>query len=120
MAKARPSKTSEADGDDAPPRFEQALGGLEQAVKRLESGELSLDDALACYEQGLKQIIYCRTLLDDAERRVALLTGVNGDGSPATTPYDATATYDPKAAEPSSGRPRPAATPADDDDDAPF
>jgi exodeoxyribonuclease VII small subunit len=70
-------------------RFEQALQQLQQAVEALEGGELGLDASLARYEQGVRLLGRCRALLDGAERRVALLTGVDGEGRPETAPFDA-------------------------------
>jgi exodeoxyribonuclease VII small subunit len=117
-------------GTETPPRFETALSGLEQAVRKLEGGDLPLDDALACYEQGLALVIQCRGLLTEAERKVALLTGVREDGVPETAPFDASATFQPEAAEKpriarEPARPKVVAMPPpmpvdDDDDDAPF
>lgn len=76
------------------PNFEEALRGLERAVAALESGELGLDDALKHYEEGLVHLGRCKALLDHAERRVALLTGVDTDGTPQTVPFDAGPTLD--------------------------
>jgi exodeoxyribonuclease VII small subunit len=69
------------------PRFEDALGKLQESVARLEAGELDLSDALACYEQGIGQLKVCYELLEDAERRIELLCGVDAEGNPTTTPY---------------------------------
>ena len=78
------------------PRFEQALGGLRKTVEALESGDLGLDEALARYEEGVRLLGRCKALLDGAERKVSLLTGVDPDGSPCTEPFDATATVAPE------------------------
>jgi len=76
----------EGDGSP-PPRFEDALGKLQESVARLEAGELDLSDALACYEQGIGQLKVCYELLEDAERRIELLCGVDAEGNPTTTAY---------------------------------
>jgi exodeoxyribonuclease VII small subunit len=78
--------------DSSELNFEDALERLESVVGALEGGELGLDDALAQYEQGVRLLVRCRALLENAERKVALLTGVDEDGSPLTAPFDATAT----------------------------
>ena len=56
-----------------PQTFEQALKTLEDAVARLERGQLPLDEALACFEQGVRSASRCRELLRDVESRVELL-----------------------------------------------
>ena len=79
---------ADQEGDRSPPpRFEDALGKLQASVARLEAGELDLSDALACYEQGIGQLKVCYELLENAERRIELLCGVDAEGNPTTTPY---------------------------------
>jgi exodeoxyribonuclease VII small subunit len=80
--------------------FEAALEKLERSVEELEGGELGLDGALAEYEQGVRLLAYCRGLLDGAERRVALLTGLDDSGGPETSPFDVTATLDRESSAP--------------------
>jgi len=72
--------------------FEQALGQLERIVASLERGEPELASALAKYELGVQLLKRCYGLLDQAEQSVALLTGVDPDGNPLSTPFDSTAT----------------------------
>jgi exodeoxyribonuclease VII small subunit len=55
------------------PDFETALKRLEEIVKKLETGELSLDSALELFEEGVKLSRFCHTKLDQAERRVEIL-----------------------------------------------
>ena len=55
------------------PEFETALKKLEEIVKRLENGELSLDSALALFEEGIKLSRFCHAKLEEAERRVEIL-----------------------------------------------
>ncbi|GIW86019.1 MAG: hypothetical protein KatS3mg108_0343 [Isosphaeraceae bacterium] len=68
--------------------FEAALKALEQSVADLESGSLDLDASLATYERGVALLRRCHALLDDAQRKVSLLTGVRDDGTPETQPFD--------------------------------
>jgi exodeoxyribonuclease VII small subunit len=70
-----------------PPSFEQALSRLERVVKRLEEGDLGLAEALAEYEQGVQMLKQCHALLEKAERRIELLTGVDADGNPILQPF---------------------------------
>ncbi len=53
--------------------FEVALRALEEAVERLESGELTLEESLSCFEQGVKNAGRCQKLLKAVENRVELL-----------------------------------------------
>jgi exodeoxyribonuclease VII small subunit len=54
--------------------FEKALDELEKRVRRLESGDVPLEEALALYEQGVALAERCQTQLDAADARVAQLT----------------------------------------------
>ena len=55
------------------PTFEQALKTLEDAVARLERGQIPLDEALACFEEGVRGAGRCRELLREVEARVEVL-----------------------------------------------
>ncbi|HZV83032.1 MAG TPA: exodeoxyribonuclease VII small subunit [Geobacteraceae bacterium] len=54
-------------------KFETSLKKLEDAVGRLESGELSLDDSLKVFEEGVKHAAICSRKLSEAEKKVELL-----------------------------------------------
>lgn len=54
--------------------FERALDELEKRVRRLESGDVALEEALALYEEGVALAERCQGQLDAAEVRVAQLT----------------------------------------------
>ena len=54
--------------------FESAVGELETIVKNLESGELSLEESLQLFERGVQLSRFCHGRLEDAERRIELLT----------------------------------------------
>jgi len=53
--------------------FEQAVGELELTVQRLEGGDLSLTEAIALYERGMRLVQRCNDLLDTAELQVQTL-----------------------------------------------
>ena len=72
--------------------FETALDQLGRIVSDLEQGEPELAAALAKYEQAVRLLAHCHGLIDGAERTVALLTGVDDQGQPLTTPFDASST----------------------------
>ena len=54
-------------------RFEEALQELETIVHRLEDGNLSLDESLALFEEGIKLSRLCAQRLDEAEKKIELL-----------------------------------------------
>ena len=54
-------------------KFEKALSRLETIVTELEVGELSLDESLRIFEEGVKLSKSCLKMLDDAERKVEIL-----------------------------------------------
>ncbi|MDQ6977270.1 MAG: exodeoxyribonuclease VII small subunit [Ghiorsea sp.] len=53
--------------------FEQALQGLTSMVEKLESGQLSLEESVKAFEEGVKLTRQCEKLLDDAEQRLQVL-----------------------------------------------
>ena len=87
------------DSSSTEPTFEQALASLEEIVHDLEAGRLGLADSLARYEEAVKLLKQCYAQLEQAERRVELLTGFDAAGNPITKPFDDTATLAPDAAE---------------------
>jgi len=54
-------------------RFEDALRELEAIVKRLESGELALEESLKIFEEGVALSRYCFQKLEETEKRVSIL-----------------------------------------------
>ena len=69
-----------------PPSFEQALGQLETIVHQLEEGEIGLAEALGHYERGIGLLKQCYGLLERAERRIEILSGVDAAGNAITQP----------------------------------
>ena len=55
--------------------FEQALAELEKIVKKMESGELSLEQALATHKRGLELARFCQQRLEAAQQQVKVLEG---------------------------------------------
>jgi exodeoxyribonuclease VII small subunit len=72
--------------------FEQALARLEQIVTKLEDGRVDLAESLSSYEEGVRLLRQCHSLLERAERRIELLSGVDADGRPISEPFDDRAT----------------------------
>ena len=62
--------------------FESAIAELETIVKRLEDGDLALEKSLELFERGVQLSRFCHAKLEEAERRVEILTE-RGDVTPA-------------------------------------
>ena len=54
-------------------KFEVALEELERVVEQLESGNLSLEDALAAFEKGVGLVKHCNQKLSEVEKKLELL-----------------------------------------------
>ena len=59
--------------DQEKKKFEKAVEELEQVVERLESGELSLEESLAAFEDGVKLVKFCNEKLNEVEKKIELL-----------------------------------------------
>ena len=66
--------------------FESQLKQLESLVEKLESGDLSLEESLKAYEQGVKISQDCEAALESAQQRVEKLLKKDGDVS--REPFD--------------------------------
>ena len=88
MATKKRKRAKDTDSDESTVSFEDSLGKIEESVARLESGNLGLADALDEYERGIGSLKQCHELLERAERKIELLTGVDADGNPVTQPYE--------------------------------
>lgn len=55
--------------------FENSMKELEAVVEKLESGDVTLEEALTCFENGIKLSNACRKMLDEAEKKVSVLLG---------------------------------------------
>ena len=64
------------------PTFETQLSSLEKIVRRLEQGDLSLEESLKLFEDGVKLSRECQERLSQAERRIEILLK-DGEGNPA-------------------------------------
>jgi len=72
MADARETPRATA-GDTQTATFEQAFARLEETVRQLESGKLSLDESMRLFEQGMALSKRCHELLSTAELKVTRL-----------------------------------------------
>lgn len=55
-------------------KFEDAMGSLESIVKKLESGELGLDESIKNFESAAKLYNECKNYLGEVEKKVQVLT----------------------------------------------
>ena len=62
--------------------FEDALTSLEKVVERLEKGELTLEESLTLYEEGIRLSRLCHGKLEEAEGKIEMLLK-DGKGEPA-------------------------------------
>jgi len=67
--------------------FEQAFAELEETVRRLEAGELAVDEAVSLFERGMRLIHACNARLDTAELRVRQLLQ-SPDGAYELAPFE--------------------------------
>ncbi len=79
MAQGAPPPTSE------PVKFDEILARLRVLVERLEGGNLTLEEGLGCFEEGMRLCGRGAEQLDQAEKRVEVLLSTAG-GGPRTAP----------------------------------
>lgn len=65
--------------------FEESLTNLENLVEAMEAGELSLEESLKAFEQGIKLTRECQLALEQAEQKVQLLLSTTGE--PQAQPF---------------------------------
>lgn len=69
------------------PEFEKTLARLEEVVRKLESPQLSLDDAMKLFEEGVALSRECQKQLEEAEGKVEILLK-KADGKIIAEPFD--------------------------------
>ena len=84
MARA---KTETVDGEGGKLDFEASMKRLETIVEELEAGELTLEDSIARYEEGMRLSRRLTQVLDESEKRIERLVESQGAG-PATEPME--------------------------------
>jgi exodeoxyribonuclease VII small subunit len=82
------SKEPNAAADVETLPFEKALAELETIVKRLEQGDVALEESIRIYERGEALKSRCETLLREAEARVEKITRDAGGRAVSTEPLD--------------------------------
>jgi exodeoxyribonuclease VII small subunit len=67
--------------------FEKKLARLEEIVGKMETGDLSLEDSLKFFEEGVKLSRECNAQLTQAEQKVNLLLSVDSKGQAVTEDF---------------------------------
>jgi exodeoxyribonuclease VII small subunit len=75
---------------EKPATFEELYARLEQSVGKLEHGGLSLEEAIALYEEGMTLARQCQERLDDAEQKITKLKESFANIAPGTSTDGAT------------------------------
>ncbi len=68
-------------------RFEDALKKLEKVVSKLEDGNISLEESLKLFEEGIRLSRFCNQKLEEAEKKVEILMK-DKEGMIKTEPFD--------------------------------
>jgi exodeoxyribonuclease VII small subunit len=61
-------------------KFEEALAKLETIAQQIEEGTIGLEEAIAKYEEGMKLVKQCRTILASAEQKIQKLQPTDSGG----------------------------------------
>ena len=86
---AKPAAMDEPAHDTAEMSFEQALRALEDVVRKLEGGEVPLEESIGLYERGEALRRHCQARLDAAQARIEkIVSGPDGKATGAA-PFDA-------------------------------
>ncbi len=80
------SPSSAPDPAEAPRRFEDALARLETIVRQLEREELSLEETLRLFREGMELYRYCNRSLEEARQTVDGLLAGEGEPRPWSPP----------------------------------
>ncbi len=67
--------------------FEKKLGRLEDIVGKIEKGDLSLEESLKIFEEGVRLSRECHSQLNEAEQKVKVLLSVNDKGDAETEDF---------------------------------
>ena len=96
--------------------FEKSLEELEAIVRRLDTESLGVEEAMKEYEKGLASLKRCRSILDEAEKKLEILVREE-DGKAETQPLpdDGEAAVKPKKSTPAK-KPKKKSSKSDDDD----
>ena len=82
MKRTTSGSTGPGAGTEAVKSFESMMERLEALVDKLEGGNLSLEESIKSFEEGMGLVKQCSTVLQEAEQRIQKLTR-DADGKPA-------------------------------------
>ncbi len=68
-------------------KYEDALNKLEKIVEKMERGNLSLEESLKLFEEGIRLSRFCNQKLDEAEKRIQILMK-DKSGTLKTEPFE--------------------------------
>lgn len=68
--------------------FEDALRALEEVVRKLEGGEVPLDESISLYERGEQLRKHCQARLDAAQARIERIVASPDGAASGTQPFD--------------------------------
>jgi len=68
-------------------KFEDAISRIEEIIKKLETGEIPLEESLKLFEEGMNLINFCQKKLNEVEQKVEILIKNEG-GEVETRPFD--------------------------------
>ncbi len=69
-------------------KFEEALKRLEKIVEKLESGDVPLEESLSLYEEGITLFRHCSSKLEEAKKKVEILTKKGGSEKLHPEPFN--------------------------------
>lgn len=95
----RKGKAKKAEPKETSPSFEESVQELQQIVGQLEDGSLPLEESMQQFERGISLLRNCYQVLEQAEQRIEILTGVSEDGTAETAEFDASATFEKEVAD---------------------
>ncbi len=72
---------------DAPKTFEEASARLDELVRRMEAGQMPLDDMIAAFEEGRRLVAFCNAKLSEVQRRVEVIKAREDDGTLVREPF---------------------------------
>jgi exodeoxyribonuclease VII small subunit len=86
---AKPNRMTDEGASLSEMTFEQALRALEEVVRKLETGEVPLEESIDLYERGETLRKHCQARLDAAQARIEkIVAGPDGKAA-GTVPFDA-------------------------------
>ena len=69
-------------------KFEDALKRLEKIVEKLEAGDVPLEESLSLYEEGISLFKHCSSKLEEAKKKVEILTREGSGGKLKPEPFN--------------------------------